>query len=232
MSLFHCIHKISNLITFALISFFTLSVFFGLYASSASVVFASFVRDYYCVPHGNGKVECCSLIKGTQWCTICDDTKPPSGCGERFPEPMGVAPPPSTQTCPENTAVDAKGNCAPLTQGPKEPPAGVDCTANPNDPSCKPAELKPSVDCTQNPDDPLCKPAGINPPSDTGNQSPDNNNNNPLLTNDRTLKGSDLGQSLGGETASKKGGNNNPTPPPCPKDNSPIPPNCTLKPKF
>jgi hypothetical protein len=33
------------------------------------------------------------------------------------PPPSGVAPPPSTQTCPENTALDASGNCAPATQG-------------------------------------------------------------------------------------------------------------------
>lgn len=111
-----------------------------MYANSASVVFAAaFVRDYYCIPHGDGLVECCSEIKGLQWCTICDDTKPPSNCGTRFPEPLGVAPPPpSTKTCPENTALDANGNCAPLTQGPKEPSSPkLDCTTNPNDPLCK-----------------------------------------------------------------------------------------------
>ena len=37
------------------------------------------------------------------------------------PPPSGVAPPPSTEACPENTARDAKGNCAPLTQTPKAP---------------------------------------------------------------------------------------------------------------
>jgi hypothetical protein len=31
--------------------------------------------------------------------------------------PSGVAPPLTTQTCPENTALDASGNCAPVTQG-------------------------------------------------------------------------------------------------------------------
>lgn len=39
------------------------------------------------------------------------------------PPPSGVAPPPSTKTCPQNTAVDANGNCAPVTQGPKETPS-------------------------------------------------------------------------------------------------------------
>lgn len=50
---------------------------------------------------------------------------PPSGVA---PPPSGVAPPPpSTTTCPENTVVDANGNCAPLTQGPKEsPPSSTD----------------------------------------------------------------------------------------------------------
>ena len=31
-----------------------------------------------------------------------------------------TAPPPSTKTCPENTAIDANGNCTPLTQGPTD----------------------------------------------------------------------------------------------------------------
>jgi hypothetical protein len=36
------------------------------------------------------------------------------------PPPSGAAPPPSTNTCPENTVLDANGNCAPLTQGPTD----------------------------------------------------------------------------------------------------------------
>jgi hypothetical protein len=37
-----------------------------------------------------------------------------------------VAPPPSTETCPDNTALDANGNCAPVTQTPKEPKSSDD----------------------------------------------------------------------------------------------------------
>jgi hypothetical protein len=47
------------------------------------------------------------------------------------PPPSGVAPPPSTQTCPENTALDANGNCAPVTQGPKETPSTDQGTTQP-----------------------------------------------------------------------------------------------------
>ena len=63
------------------------------------------------------------------------------------------------------------------------------------------------------------------PSTDQGTiQSPPTNNK---------LKGSDLGQIGGGDlTTTKKGKSPTPTPPPCPTDNSPIPPNCTLKPKF
>jgi hypothetical protein len=218
------------------ISFFALAVFFGLYANSASVVFAAFQPHYICIPSGGPLIECCDEIHGTVWCTTCDNTSPPTNCGPRYPG--SIAPPPSTKTCPENTAVDANGNCAPVTQGPKgsPPSTGVDCTKNPDDPSCKPTRLKPTVDCTKNPDDPLCKPVGINPPpSDSANLAPDNNkNNNPPSTEDNKPKGSELGQSIGGGLSATKKGNkdNSPTPPPCPTDNSPIPPNCTLKPKF
>jgi hypothetical protein len=62
--------------------------------------------------------------------TKVESIKPPDG-GEVFPKetappPSGVAPPPSTQTCPENTALDANGNCAPVTQTPKEPKSSDD----------------------------------------------------------------------------------------------------------
>jgi hypothetical protein len=113
-----------------------------------------------------GSAQCCwTGPNGDEICQSCDVSEsgdyenctPPStkgipGSNVIAPPPAGVAPPPSTKTCPENTALDAKGNCAPITQSPKEPPAGVDCT--------------------KNPDDPLCKPVGINPPP----SSTDDNN--------------------------------------------------------
>jgi hypothetical protein len=64
------------------------------------------------------------------------------------------------------------------------------------------------------------------------NNNDNNDNNNP--TSQHSQKGNDLGQIEGGEsTATKKGSNNDnrPTHPPC-SDKVPIPPNCTLKPKF
>jgi hypothetical protein len=76
------------------------------------------------------------------------------------------------------------------------------------------------------------------PPTSLGGSASNNNNNNnnnPTPDHHHKSKGSDLlGQIGGGESATKKGGNNgnSPTPPACPEDNSPIPPNCTLKPKF
>lgn len=42
------------------------------------------------------------------------------GIGIIAPPPSGVAPPPSTTTCPDITALDANGNCAPLTQAPTD----------------------------------------------------------------------------------------------------------------
>jgi hypothetical protein len=36
------------------------------------------------------------------------------------PPPSGKAPPPSTEKCPDNSAVDSKGNCTPITQSPND----------------------------------------------------------------------------------------------------------------
>ena len=78
-------------------------------------------------------------------------------------------------------------------------------------------------------------PSNVAPPYiKSGNLA---SNNNPPTPDLNKPKGSDLGQLVGGggESASKKGSNSNndnsPTPPACP-DKGPIPPNCTLKPKF
>ena len=45
-----------------------------------------------------------------------------TGPGIIAPPPSGVAPPPPTESCPENTARDANGNCTPLTQTPEQAP--------------------------------------------------------------------------------------------------------------
>jgi hypothetical protein len=288
-----------------------------------ALIYSSFSRSYVAFAETKGPiicrvgysgfiVYCCQTTTSDdgieiRWCTMCDNTNPPSNCSPRQPdrnapppvlqpklrppvvttEPPSVAPPngssqtvPGTIEQPPSTVKDNSnttsppstsqrvfsptGGCVPFgpTCIPCDPglpssttdcipsgdwrPSGnapptsetpiVDCTKNPNDPSCKPAELKPTVDCTKNSDDPLCKTVGITPPpSDSANLAPDNNkNNNPPSTEDNKPKGSELGQSIGGGLSATKKGNkdNSPTPPPCPTDNSPIPPNCTLKPKF
>jgi hypothetical protein len=91
-------------------------------------------------------VQCCwNGPNGNSICQLCwtDDqgnffycdpprTKDKADSSTIAPPPSGVAPPPSTQTCPENTALDANGNCAPLTQGPTDqgttaqPPSSTD----------------------------------------------------------------------------------------------------------
>ena len=132
-----------------------LALIFGLYATPASVVAsAGFVRDYICTPADeptipDPQVECCAYIEGTLWCTTCDATDPPSNCSPRYPNPTGVAPPPSTEICPENTVIDANGNCAPLTQGPNG--LQLDCTTDPSHPTCR-----------------LLPPTGLTPPGPKG----------------------------------------------------------------
>ena len=201
-------------------------------SSSTSLVFGKkTVTEITCYPQ-DGKTRCCGSevddqlvygYTGVTYCTTCDNTSPPSNCSPR--EKIERQQPTTTNMCPANTALDRNGNCAPLTQG----PTGVDCTANPNDPSCKPTALRPSVDCSKKPDDPLCKPVAINPaPSSTTN---DNKPSKPKLPKGNII--GELPQSGEELTAKKRNNNeNSPTPPPCPTDNSPIPPNCTLKPKF
>ena len=82
------------------------------------------------------------------------------------------------------------------------------------------------------------------PTTTTGNQNPQSltnnnnnngggsngNNNNNVLSQQQNNKGSNLLGHVGELTGKKKG--SSPTPPPCPEGNEPIPPNCTLKPKF
>ena len=115
---------------------------------SAPLVFA--VGPAYCFEHGcperfcdnnpaKGTATCCwrdpGIIPAQNTCQTCHvntNTGEFENCTSVLnkgtpdrsviaPPPSGVAPPPSTEACPENTARDAKGNCAPLTQTPKAP---------------------------------------------------------------------------------------------------------------
>jgi hypothetical protein len=162
-------------VIFVVMSLFALALIWSSY-STPDYVFAkpkATRGNVHCYNFGDVTVKCCQAEyndRGQEthiWCTLCDKTDPPSNCGPRWDDRAraGLAPPPSTKTCPDGSAPDANGNCPPVTQGPRESPpsTGVDCTANPNDPSCA-TKITPSVDCNKNPDDPLCKPVGINPP--------------------------------------------------------------------
>jgi hypothetical protein len=76
-----------------------------------------------CKQSKSGYSETCCWIgnDGLTKCQTCDrdiDTGDHSNC---TPSPEGVAPPPPTESCPENIARDAQGNCTPLTQTPEGP---------------------------------------------------------------------------------------------------------------
>jgi hypothetical protein len=103
------------------------------------LIYSSFYRPnvvfaYSCENFGDRTVKCCQTDpdgKGA-WCTTCDKTDPPSNCSPRFregrlnptspptnelppsqpPPPKNALPPsPITQTCPDGSTPDAKGNC-------------------------------------------------------------------------------------------------------------------------
>jgi hypothetical protein len=116
-------------------------------------------------PSGSNIVDCCYQETDTDtgesvgiYCATCyDDGNGNLSCGA-YEKVESIKPP---KVCPDGSSPDANGICPPITQGPKEPPAGADCTANPNDP--------------------LCQTAGINPPTD------DNKPSKPKLPKDDIL---------------------------------------------
>ncbi len=79
-------------------------------------------------------ISCCwrdNANGGRNVCQVCDidDNGDIGNCGEVTskgmpndnviaPPPSGKAPPPSTEKCPDNSAVDQNGNCTPTTQLP------------------------------------------------------------------------------------------------------------------
>ena len=300
-------------VTFGLILFFTLTVIFSVY-----ITYAPFVFAYGCAHGPNplpGRIICCGLSHGIEYCTTCDDTNPPSNCTPRYLRDLfrSEAPP---KVCPDDSPPDANGACPPVTQGtpPMPPPKGTTggieqpptnlaspsktsqrafsptggcvpggSTCIPCDPglathgaNCIPSgdwrpgssglgtelggggsSTPPTVQpppaqsgVTEQPPTNLAPPKvcpdGSQPdangqcPTTTGNQNPqsltNNNNNNGggnnnnVLSQQQNNKGSNLLGHAGELAGNKKG--SSPTPPPCPTDNSPIPPNCTLKPKF
>jgi hypothetical protein len=108
--------------TLLIASFFALAVFFGLYATNASVVFA-FIRNYTCGDAGGGKVACCTYIPSTEpsgpgtYCTRCAATKPPSNCGPRYKLRTTDVPPVSPTTPTLNDQLTTT-NAAPLQSSP------------------------------------------------------------------------------------------------------------------
>jgi hypothetical protein len=106
--------------------------------SRSNVALAAYKCDYV---YPGVTVKCCDTITDDEgieqrWCTLCDNTHPPSNCTPRYqdnsasggggdnqsvPRPPGTIeqPPtnvaPSTKTCPDGSAPDANGNCPPPT---------------------------------------------------------------------------------------------------------------------
>jgi hypothetical protein len=128
------------------------------------------------------------------------------------------------------TELGGGGSSTPPTVQP--PPAQSGVTEQP------PTNLAPPKVC---PDGSSPDANGQCPTTTTGNQNPQsltnnnnggggNGNNNNVQSQQQNNKGSNLLGHAGELAGNKKG--SSPTPPPCPTDNSPIPPNCTLKPKF
>jgi hypothetical protein len=129
-----------------------LIVILGLFTAPVYVADSQFVRDYICVPSEGGLVECCAYIEGILWCTTCDDTSPPSNCGPRYPNPVGIAPPPTTPnpTAPENALPQGDVQQLPPTPPPTRgeglfgsevsptPPAGLAPPTEPSAPISEP----------------------------------------------------------------------------------------------
>jgi hypothetical protein len=164
-----------------------------------------------CSSGENGREMCCQDETGSQgivirWCTICDATSPPSNCTPRFNS--GSIP----ITPPKSNDAQVPNGGGPIQQTPP-PLTALQQTTCPDGSARDASGNCPLV--TQTP-----------PPPALNNN---NNNNNPTPDHQ---KGSNLGQIGGGQSVTKKGNSDNsPTPPACP-DKGPIPPDCTLKPKF
>jgi hypothetical protein len=199
---------------------------------------ANMVFAYYCENFGDRTVKCCQTNPDgkSAWCTTCDKTNPPSNCSPRFLEgtPNTSTPPP-----PPNNVLPV----SPPAFSNALPPPSTSSTPTGNNSSIPPAL---SITKEHN----LASTKVYGPPSQQqqttcpDGSAPDANGNCPPVTQgsspstDNTpsehhqkSKGNDL---LGGQELSTRRAANNdnsPTPPACP-DKGPIPPNCTLKPKF
>jgi hypothetical protein len=130
-----------------------------------------------------GTASCCwtDFFSGDTLCQTCDintDTGDFVDCTEPHvvssktdsstivPPTSGIAPPPPTESCPENIARDAQGNCTPLTQTPETPvpksglgnllPEGV--FEGPTSPEEVPQGAPPTAEdgSEQPPNQPLC----------------------------------------------------------------------------
>jgi len=88
----------------------------------------------WCNTDSTGNIDCCwDGPNGFPICQTCytldngsiNGCDPPRTKGHPdsstvIPPPLGLAPPPSTEKCPDNSAVDSKGNCTPITQFPND----------------------------------------------------------------------------------------------------------------
>jgi len=164
------------------------------------------------VVDANGK--CAPLTQGPQ---TSSTTAPKGATGtiEQPPTNLASPQPPSTSqttTCPDGSTPDANGQCPPppTTTGNQNPQS---LTNNNNGGSNRNSNTNNNN-------------GGSNRNSNTNN----NNGNNNVQSQQQNNKGSNLLGHAGELTGKKKG--SSPTPPACPEGNEPIPPNCTLKPKF
>ena len=197
------------------------------FSSTADVLAKPKKTSYTCRFGGPGKVQCCGDVPSPRYsgqtityCTICDNTSPPSNCSDRY----------CVSGCAfANVLSPSDNNTGQL------PPAHTLSSSPPALSNALPPSSQQQQQITT-----TC-PDGSQPDTNGNCPSGTTTTNNQQLappptksTEQHHNKASNL---LGGgqELTAKKGSNNkdsSPTPPPCPTDNSPIPPNCTLKPKF
>jgi hypothetical protein len=147
----------------------------GLFTAPVYVADSQFEKNYFCYPPEGDLIECCAFIEGILWCTTCSATYPPSNCGPRYPEPLGIAPPTATPnpTAPENALPQGNVQQPTPTLPPTKdkglfgsdvlptPPAGL---APPTEPSAPTTEPTLPPETGQGEEDGTEGGGGIKPP--------------------------------------------------------------------
>jgi hypothetical protein len=198
------------------ISFLTVGLILS--SSSNNVVFAENPRDV-CGSQGGSQCKCANYPSDltASCCSFVTDTTVIYKC----------------ETCDINTDTGDFENCRTTTPGSIQPPTPTPTPPGPAAPQQGGGVLE------QPPTGPAApqQGGGVLQKQDQDTTQTGNDNNQPSLkhkakhSEDSSSGNLDLPQT--GKLTTKKGGNNDnsPTPPACP-DKGPIPPDCTLKPKF